>query len=398
MIEAPLFTVIVLCYRKFNFLFDAIDSVLSQDYSNIELIISDDGSPSFPNNEIRSYIETHKGKNITNLIIRQEPSNSGTVRHLNHTIENCHGKYIVALAGDDAFYNEYTLSSYAKGFLNAPRNCYIEMAQTAMYDSDLKKLESYYLKAPVQKAIEKTEYGSQDLLKMLLKYEACLPSTSTCFKREFFEKFGKFNEEYTIVEDYPMHIRLAEEGWIIHYENFIAIKHRHGGISHGQEQAVRKSVICYYTDFQRSLEDCLLPRVSVLDPIDQKDVKYRTARELLWIRFYLARLRHQIGKIILMGLRHPLLSFSLSLDKFTPVAYALRKYLFFPMLILLAFSPVMAQMTTLLLPVSVNLMGYFFSLLRQIVCMIWFISYIISLMSNFKQRIATYSGKWLSIN
>jgi hypothetical protein len=33
--------------------------------------------------------------------------------------------------------------------------------------------------------------------------------TSTCFKRKFFEKFGKFDEQYQLIEDFPMHIRLA---------------------------------------------------------------------------------------------------------------------------------------------------------------------------------------------
>ena len=235
----PLFSLIILCYRKFEHLYTAIDSALLQNYPNIELIISDDGSAEFPRSDIETYISKQKSENITNVLVRQEEVNCGTVRHLNHAIAAAHGDYLVALAGDDAFYNENVLSAYVEGFSRAPENCYIEMAHTAMYDSTLTKLESYYLKPIVQKAIEKTETDSSDLLEALIKYGACMPSTSTCFKRTFFEKFGKFDEKYTLIEDYPMHIRLAEEGWIIHFENFVAIKHRNGGISHGRENTKR---------------------------------------------------------------------------------------------------------------------------------------------------------------
>lgn len=396
--HTPLFSLIILCYRKFEYLYAAIDSALSQDYSNIELVISDDGSPNFPRADIDTYISTHKRENITNVIIRQEETNCGTVRHLNHAISACHGAYIVALAGDDNFFNECVLSSYVKGFSKAPKNCYIEMAQTAMYDSTLTELESYYLKPPVQEAIEKTENDSTELLKMLIKCGACLPSTSTCFKKEFFEKFGKFDERYSLIEDYPMHIRLAEEGWIIHYENFVAIKHRHGGISHGQENTMRKSVVLYFTDFQRMIQDCLLPRVTILDAKDCENVRYRMNRELLWIQLLLARTHKQFGRIISLGLRHPLISCSLVLDKLGPWALAWRNRLFFPMLVLLAFSKTMSRMAQIIFPISPSIPVSIFTVLRLIVCALWLLSYIISILYNIRQKIDNYSGYWLSIN
>lgn len=396
--DMPLFSLIILCYRKFEYLYAAIDSALSQDYPNIELVISDDGSPNFPHEDIEAYISAHKGRNISNVIIRQEASNCGTVRHLNHAISECRGAYIVALAGDDNFYNEHTLSRYVRGFSNAPENCYIEMAQTAMYDSALEELEGYYLKPLVQDAIEKTETDSTELLQMLIKCGACLPSTSTCFKKEFFEKFGKFDERYTLVEDYPMHIRLAEEGWIIHYENFVAIKHRHGGISHGQENTMRKSVILYFTDFQQMIETCLLPRINVLEPKDRENVRYRMSRELLWIQLLLARSHRRIGRIISLGLQHPLISYSLVLGKLVPLAAAWRKRLFFPMLALLAFSASIAQMAQTVFPISPGIAVEILTVLRLMVCVLWLFSWGISIMDGIRQKIDNYSGYWLSIN
>lgn len=80
----------------------------------------------------------------------------------------------------------------------------------------------FFANSLVQAAIEHTKESTDELLRLLITEGPCLPSTSTCFKKEFFDRFGVFDEAYTLIEDYPMHMRLAEEGWIIHYNNFVA--------------------------------------------------------------------------------------------------------------------------------------------------------------------------------
>ena len=87
----PLFSLIILCYRKFEHLYTAIDSALLQNYPNIELIISDDGSAEFPRSDIETYISKQKSENITNVLVRQEEVNCGTVRHLNQAIAAAQG-------------------------------------------------------------------------------------------------------------------------------------------------------------------------------------------------------------------------------------------------------------------------------------------------------------------
>ena len=82
--EDKVFSVVVLCYRHFEHLDNAISSVLSQDYKRIELIISDDGSDNFPTEKIHKFIEKNKTPNICSVTVRREPKNVGTVKHLNH--------------------------------------------------------------------------------------------------------------------------------------------------------------------------------------------------------------------------------------------------------------------------------------------------------------------------
>lgn len=353
----PCFSVIVLCYKHFEYLYAAIDSVLAQDYENIELIVSDDGSLNFPAEEIKKYIQKEKGANIIRSVVRQEEENCGTVKHLNHTIQCCEGEYIVALAGDDTFFDETVLTRYHNGFSCAPEDCLIEMAQTGMYDESLENLESYYLKLPVQKALEKTREGTKELLEFLLVEGPCLPSTSTCFKSSFFTKFGPFDERYTLIEDYPMHLRLAKDGWVIHYENFVAIKHRHGGISHGQNRASVNSSIAYYKDLKATIEDLILPNIDALSFGNAKIARRFQFRRLRVIDAHMAIAQRDYARLCYIGVRNPFYSLQIVLAKLFPIANKIRTKFLIPCLILWALIPTIAEMVNALPAQMLNHMG-----------------------------------------
>ncbi len=301
-----LFSVVILCYRHFEYLYEAIDSVLQQNYPAIELIVSDDGSDNFPSKQVEQYIQKKKEKNIQSVQIRREEKNVGTVRHLNHVMRHVHGDFIVFLAGDDCLYNGNVLSDYVSGFDQAPQDCLIEMAQTGMYDEALRNLEYLYMTPEVETALERTVTDTTELLELLVLRSACLPSTSTCFRSGFFEKFGEFDENYVLVEDYPMHMRLAKEGWVIHCEHFIAIKHRHGGISHGRKGALARSQILYFTDIARMTREYQLSNLDVLPESDRKKFARQKQAELLWADTMLARAQKDYGKMLHLILRHPM--------------------------------------------------------------------------------------------
>lgn len=279
----PLVSVIVLCYRDFRYVYDAIKSVLEQDYPNIEIVISDDGSNTFPQQEIDKFVKENRGKNIVSVKINHHEQNVGTVKHLNKAIDLTAGEYVISLSADDMFYNSTVVAKYVNGLKKHPE-CDIFMAQIAMYDEDMEELEYYFVQPHIRDILQGDQ--QDDALFNELVQTPCLPSVSTFFKKTFFEKYGNFDEEYDLVEDWSLHLRVAREHIPIVYLDFPAIKHRSGGISHGNTAGTNSMFYRYLQDLNRIYRNDVVPYLYRVDSEIAAKVKYRHKQDQAWIDFH----------------------------------------------------------------------------------------------------------------
>lgn len=104
--EKGLVSVIIPIYDRTWELREAIESILSQDYKNIELILITDGSPQDTMHVVNEYLD------LNNVKIFNYPSSSGNaVRGRNKGIIEAKGEFIAFLDSDDiAFPNRISLS------------------------------------------------------------------------------------------------------------------------------------------------------------------------------------------------------------------------------------------------------------------------------------------------
>lgn len=93
----PLVSIAIITYNHARFIENAIKSVLSQDYLNIEIVISDDASGDNTVKIIQNIANQHPDK----IRILTNAKNQGATENWFKCVQSCRGKYIIPLAGDD---------------------------------------------------------------------------------------------------------------------------------------------------------------------------------------------------------------------------------------------------------------------------------------------------------
>lgn len=258
----PLISIIIVSYNNYKYIYNAIDSVLSQDYPNIELIISNDASPDFDKIAIEKYLKKNSKKNIKNIIINNNKKNLGTVKNVNIALKLSKGDYILLFAADDVIYSKDVVSKFIKSFKSLPEKELIVTSQVGMYDQNLKKLIQPFISKQHQKIIQKLK--PQKLFAEMATKCMC-PGCGTCYKKEIFKKYGYFDEKYVLVEDYSSALKFSRLGIKYNYFDFISFKHRDGGISHGNIGGESKKSKQYELDIINILKNEVKPHLKYLN-------------------------------------------------------------------------------------------------------------------------------------
>ncbi len=132
-------SVIIPTYNRFNVLFRAINSVLNQTYTNVEIIVVDDN---YDNNELREKIKTKIQKEYSNIIYLYPNKHIGGALARNIGVENSSGEFIAFLDDDDEYKNS-KIEEQLQLFLNKDDDrlglvyCYGDI----LYPKGMKELE-----------------------------------------------------------------------------------------------------------------------------------------------------------------------------------------------------------------------------------------------------------------
>lgn len=96
---APLVSLVVMAYKQADVISQTIEGAFAQSYPNLEIVLSDDGSPDDTFVVMQKMAEAYDGPH--RLRLNRNDPNMGFVDHLNHVFSLCSGELIVYNAGDD---------------------------------------------------------------------------------------------------------------------------------------------------------------------------------------------------------------------------------------------------------------------------------------------------------
>ena len=203
-----LVSVVIPCYNQAHFLGEAIESVLCQGYTNVEVVVVDDGSTDNAS-EVASRYERAGVR-----LIRQE--NRGRSGARNWGLDEAQGEYVVFLDSDDRLLPE-ALEVGVKD-LEAHPACAFVFGRLRVFGPDRSYLESalppYMMTDP---------YGT------LLSGNLSFTPGAAMFRRSVFDSVGGFDTSASLQgsEDYHLYLRVTSEFPIHHHYKFVVDYREH---------------------------------------------------------------------------------------------------------------------------------------------------------------------------
>lgn len=206
----PLVSVIIPTFNRSHYLLEAVDSVLSQTYQNVEPVVVDDGST---DNTVEAIAPIRE--RIT--LIQQE--NAGRSSARNRGIHQSNGDFIVFLDSDDLLLPDSIRCQveYLEG--HPAIDVIYGNGHTLNPDSTYSPLEPF-----VKSLAAPSQIGTEMLVANLFAIHAAM------VRRDALPAPSAFDESLSALEDWDLWLRLLFSGATFAYHNAkIAVYRRHSG-------------------------------------------------------------------------------------------------------------------------------------------------------------------------
>lgn len=195
--KLPLVSVICLSFNHEKYVAQALHSVLSQTYPNIEIIVVDDASTDNSRKVIQEFVLIHP-----NIKFLPFSKNIGNCTAFNTGFQLSKGKYIVDFATDDLMYPE-RIEQQVNLLEEKGKAFGVAFSDADMIDENGNKLSTYYQRDKLGKLKKRPPEG--EVYTYLIKRQfICTPTMM--IRRKVLEELGGYDEEL-VYEDYDFWVR-----------------------------------------------------------------------------------------------------------------------------------------------------------------------------------------------
>jgi len=216
---APLVSIVIPAYNGSKYLKASVESVLAQDYPNIELLVLDDGSTDNTVEILKSYGQSFYWETHENM---------GQAATLNKGWEMAKGEILSYLSVDDLL--EQNAVSDSIKYLLAHPDIMMTYGDYALIDENGCLIRN--VRAP--------EFDYKDLLSKVIVQ----PGPGIFFRREGFHKIGGWDATLRQIPDYDYWLRLGLLGDFKRLPLIIASFRVHEGSQTYAESSIEKSEEC----------------------------------------------------------------------------------------------------------------------------------------------------------
>lgn len=209
----PLVSICMISYNHEPYIAQAIESVLMQvgDFS-IELVIGED----FSKDRTRAICLEYEGKYPDKIRLLKRNSNVGASINFVDTLQNCHGKYVAILEGDDYWTDRFKLQKQVN-FLEA--NSSFSMC---FHDVEDLYADGKFGQATYCSGLGKDTFDIYDETAFVN-----IPTLSVLFRNRVFKLPNDFTE--MAIGDWPLFMLLSEKGDFKYLDEVMGVYRKHQG-------------------------------------------------------------------------------------------------------------------------------------------------------------------------
>jgi len=211
----PKVSVFMITYNHQDYIGEAIESVMNQDYENLELVIGEDCSTDNTRKIVKKYSEKYPQK--IKLILHEQ--NVGMHRNTESVIKACDGDYVALIEGDD-YWTDYQKISKQVKFLEENKD-YAICFHRAKIANDTNVPFAEYLPSLQNRREEFSIYDFIDGLYM--------PTASTVFRNNKIQQFPEWYFNLTLYIDRMFHLMNGQYGKIKFLNETMSIYRVHSG-------------------------------------------------------------------------------------------------------------------------------------------------------------------------
>jgi glycosyltransferase involved in cell wall biosynthesis len=210
----PLVTIITPAYNRASFLNETVNSVLAQDYPNIEYIVLDDGSRDNTKEVMKKY---------SDRVHFESHPNMGETLTVNKGFALAHGEIICVINSDDPM-----LSGAVRTGVQALQSNPEALAAYPDWDEI----------GPDSALIQHRQLPDYDIENMLVGFNVAM-GPGVFIRRSSIERFGMRDPQFKYVGDLEFWFRLALHGKLVHIPRALATHRVHPGAASATDQGAR---------------------------------------------------------------------------------------------------------------------------------------------------------------
>jgi hypothetical protein len=195
---SPKVSVVMASYNHAEFVGEAIESVLRQSFSDLEMVITDDGSPDRTAEVVRGFSDPR-------IDFVAFPQNSGTCDAFNNSIARSKGEYLAVLSSDD-FFLPGKLARQVE-FLDAHPDVGAVFGQPKIVDEAGDELADS--SHPFTTVFTSVNRSRAEWLRYFVEFGNCLCHPTILIRRSCYDKVGLYDPMLRNIPDLDMWIRLC---------------------------------------------------------------------------------------------------------------------------------------------------------------------------------------------